>query len=449
MKHTGINRDQSKEKSTLTILRDYLSRQSNFKTRISVRPTPNLGYVVVIPALNESGLLRSLNSLRSAFLPGRPVEVVVVLNSAGNDPEKLISKHRSDAEEIKQWNKQFGNSGFKAFPILLEQVPSKFAGAGYARKTGMDEAISRFIRAGSGKGVICSFDADTVCDKNYFLEIEKVTRKNPPPGAGSVYFEHPVTGNLFPSGVYQGIILYELHLRYFLQALRFSGFPYVHHTVGSAFFVTAGTYARAGGMNRRKAGEDFYFLQKIMPDVHYVDVITTTVQPSPRPSNRVPFGTGPWIKKFMNGETDSFYTYNLDAFRDLALFFGKVNELAVTGRTHTVKFYSDLPAPVRSFIRIETFRGKVEEIKRNTASPETFVKRFFKWFNGFQVVKYLNESHKEYYSRMDIKNESERFLRLVKNLENIPESPLGKLNLFREMEKDQTILPDREYGETK
>ncbi len=37
--------------------------------------------------------------------------------------------------------------------------------------------------------------------------------------------------------------------------------------VGSALAVKALQYVKAGGMNRKQAGEDFYFVQKLVPPV--------------------------------------------------------------------------------------------------------------------------------------------------------------------------------------
>ena len=74
--------------------------------------------------------------------------------------------------------------------------------------------------------------------------------------------------------------------------MTFAGLPYSYHTIGSAFAVTAKAYARQGGMNRRKAGEDFYFINKLIKGENFGEITNTTVFPSPRTSNRVPFGTG-------------------------------------------------------------------------------------------------------------------------------------------------------------
>ena len=92
---------------------------------------------------------------------------------------------------------------------------------------------------------------------------------------------------------------YELHLRYLNLFSRFTGFPYAYHTIGSCFGVRAETYASQGGMNKRKAGEDFYFLHKIIPLGEFREINNTCVIPSPRESDRVPFGTGAAIGKYL------------------------------------------------------------------------------------------------------------------------------------------------------
>jgi len=62
--------------------------------------------------------------------------------------------------------------------------------------------------------------------------------------------------------------------------LQQAGSPYAYHTIGSAFACRAEAYIAAGGMNRRHAAEDFYFLQqlaKCMQDEN-IDVTALLVQ---------------------------------------------------------------------------------------------------------------------------------------------------------------------------
>jgi hypothetical protein len=69
-------------------------------------------------------------------------------------------------------------------------------------------------------------------------------------------------------------------MRYFVRGLSYAGFPYVHHTVGSAIAIKTSAYVRAGGMNSGAAGEDFYFIQKLLPAGYFFNLTSTTVYPS-------------------------------------------------------------------------------------------------------------------------------------------------------------------------
>ena len=105
-----------------------------------------------------------------------------------------------------------------------------------------------------------SLDADTLVAKNYFREIEKHFRNHPKQVGATLAFEHQKQD--LKQRHYEGIELYELYLGYYKQALQYSGYPYSLFTIGSAFAVTAEAYVKRGGMNRRQAGEDFYFFTK-------------------------------------------------------------------------------------------------------------------------------------------------------------------------------------------
>src|SRR5262249_26021974 len=162
---------------------------------------------------------------------------------------------------------------------------------------GMDEALRRFDAVERPGGVIVGFDADCRCERNYLTAIERHFERNSNSPGCSIYFEHPLNGPLEPA-IYEAIAEYELHLRYYVQALRFGGFPHAFHTIGSSMAVRAGVYRKQGGMNKRKAGEDFYFLHKIIPLGGFTNLVETRVIPSPRASDRVPFGTGKAVCDF-------------------------------------------------------------------------------------------------------------------------------------------------------
>ena len=79
----------------------------------------------------------------------------------------------------------------------------------------------------------------------------------------------------------EAIMKYELYLRYYRLALEYTGHPHAYHCIGSAFAVRTLDYVAQGGMNKRQAGEDFYFLQKLIATGRYATLQSTQVYPSP------------------------------------------------------------------------------------------------------------------------------------------------------------------------
>jgi hypothetical protein len=65
--------------------------------------------------------------------------------------------------------------------------------------------------------------------------------------------------------------------------------------------VKSSAYQKYGGMAPRQAGEDFYFINKIAMHGNVGEINDTTIFPSSRISDRVPFGTGDALGKMQNG----------------------------------------------------------------------------------------------------------------------------------------------------
>lgn len=356
---------------------------------------------VVIPCFNEVTLLPCLNSLSHCHPPPEPVEVIAIVNAPEGAPREITDTNLHAFEEATSW------AGANTIPWLqfkilhFPSMPPKDAGAGLARKTGMDIAMQTFRDQGRKDGIISSLDADTLVDRNYLKHIQQLFHDYPECNACTVYFEHPLQGDDFPPKVYRAITQYELHLRYYVQALRYAGFPYAFHTIGSCFSVRASAYSRQGGMNKRKAGEDFYFLQKLMPLGGVCELNSTCVYPSPRPSQRVPFGTGPFINKYLLSTEQEWHTYHPDAFRDIKDLFDKIDLFCLAGHPSIRQVCDSLPGPVRAFVSGQ-ITEKIDEINRNSSSPATFRKRFFAWFNAFKILRFLNFAHEHHYDKVPV-----------------------------------------------
>jgi hypothetical protein len=231
-------------------------------------------------------------SLKKCKRPTCDVEVIIIINHSETAPAQVKAKNQKTYEQAILWAHENNQPHLKFYPLLLDDLSRKHAGVGLARKIGMDEACYRFERIYNKKGIIACFDADSRCDVNYLQALESHFKQNPSAQACGIYFEHPLSGPDFPEEVYKAISQYELHLRYYVHAQRWAGIPHAWQTIGSSMAVRCDAYQQQGGMNRRQAGEDFYFLHKFIQLDHFGEITSTKVIPSPRPSHRVPFGTG-------------------------------------------------------------------------------------------------------------------------------------------------------------
>ena len=357
---------------------------------VNPAPSRNLELIVVIPVYREKEyIFRTLKSLSECDNPKQDIEIILLFNAPENSPAEIINEQKEVADIIR--------TGFRPeFPswikIIVEEqynIPKKHFGAGLARKAGMDIALARLFSIDKSDGLIVTLDADSLVTPDYFIEILKWFDSTNGNGA-CIYFEHPLSGNEFADEVYSGIIKYELHLRYYMQAWRQTGFPYAFHTMGSAMAMKALAYARIGGMPKKQAGEDFYFLQKLIPLGNFGEINTTTVIPSPRPSNRVIFGTGAAITKYLSGSDDVYFTYNYQAFRDLKTFFSLRSELFDLNISKFEQWSAALPVPLRNFLLNFGFIDDLIILKNDCSNCDIFSKRFFELFNAFKVVKYLN-----------------------------------------------------------
>jgi hypothetical protein len=412
----------------------WIESRSLFPQLIKEAPDNDTGIIVIVPAYDEPGINSLLDSLISCSRPGCRTEVLIIINAPAGADKISLTNNIKALNNIDSWKKENRDHFFRVYPINLGQPDFAEWGVGLARKAGMDEALRRFNIIDRPDGIIVNLDADCRVQDNYFRALENDFLLKKERKACSITFEHPLTGAEFPEEIYKAVAQYELHLRYYYQAMKYSGFPYVFHTVGSTIAVRALTYIKAGGMNRRRAGEDFYFIQKLVPAGGYFSLNTTTVFPSPRISARVPFGTGMAMSRMTDRGEKHFMTYNPLAFKDLRDFFRLMEHSFESNDEQLHKIFNVFPAGLISFLKEEEWISKIKETKKNTSGLRSFTKRFFYWFNMFKVVKYLNYVHNSIYKKTEVDNAAADLLRYTGNIK-IPSGPIELLKLYRELEK--------------
>ena len=377
----------------------YLEKQALYPPLIDQAPRPGLGLVVAIPCHDEPDLLGTLQSLTACTLPRCSVEVIVVVNSAENAPQDVKSRNAATVKVATAWARANNRSDLQFHILHFPDLPAKHAGVGLARKIAMDEATRRLEQIQRPEGVIVCLDADSRVQDNYLEAIEQYFTRHPNCPAAGIHYEHPLEGSDHPAEVYTAITSYELHLRYYVHALRWAGLPTATQTVGSSMAVRADAYQAQGGMNRRQAGEDFYFLHKFTPLKGFGEIKTTKVIPSPRTSHRVPFGTGKAVGDILAG--NMFLTYAPQTFADLRQFLGEPAKW-YSSTVNTTDNFEQLPTSIASFLRQESFGEKLVEIQQNTASYPAFEKRFFRWFDAFKAMKYVHFARDHHYPAVSV-----------------------------------------------
>lgn len=379
----------------------YIQNNIVYPSFIKEEASPSLSMVLMIPCLNEPEIIRTLESVWACESVDSLCEVLVVINDSESSPEQVKAINRETFNQLLDWKQTNDRNNLVLHPFYVPSVQAKFAGAGMARKIGMDEAIRRFNAANKSEGLIISLDSDCLVSSNYLKRIETVFSENKSCFAATINFRHRFEEMDDPRQE-AGIRMYEDYLHYYKQALDFAGFPNSIYTIGSAFAVRAEAYVKQGGMNRRQAGEDFYFLHKLTKLGQLHEITDAFVYPSGRVSDRVPFGTGAAMTKWMNFTEDLALTYHFDAFLDLKQMFDMVDGFYNVNSIRYADILTSLPASVQEYLNDISFEEKLAEINRNSATPESFRKRFFQVFDAFQVLKFLNMVHERHYQQQNL-----------------------------------------------
>lgn len=368
---------------------------------IESAPPPGLSVIVTIPCYDEPELESTLRSLAACEVPSGGVEVLVFFNAPDNTPAERRELCRAQYSAAVRVAEELCRVGFVVFCFADFEIPAREAGVGTARKILMDEALDRFDRLGNPFGCIAALDGDATVSSNYLVELQRFFARGM--NLATLHFEHPVYAGQGSEILRRAAVNYELYLRYYRKALADTGFPYPVFTVGSSMAVSAQAYMRAGGMNRRQAGEDFYFLHKTVVLGGFGEISQALVYPAIRLSDRVPFGTGAALRTMTAPDAPEYRVYNPQAFSDLKRFFEMIGQSVDLELDSVVLLFDSLPESVQFFLGHETFVLKMKEIRLNTSTPESFVKRFFAWFNAFQVVKFLNFSHERMFHRISVR----------------------------------------------
>ncbi len=341
---------------------------------------------IVIPACDEEKwIFRTLHSLANnpADLRENFLVLVVVNHPADTDRSIKIANRRTLEEFTASPLRKNLQLGW--VDACSESYELAEGGVGSARKLGFDLALTR-LRDDSD-AILISLDADTLVESNY---LEKIVQHFSVSSAGGtvIPFSHQLATN---AAEQQAIDNYELYLRCYRLGLSLADSPYAFHTIGSAIACRSSAYVHCGGMNRRKGGEDFYFLQSLAKTSGVDYLYGTIVHPAARLSSRVPFGTGPALGRLINNPDEKIF-YPLSAFDLLGDWLKLVSTSLDLSGTQLQAAATGLNHDLGSFLHKQKLTETWSRLAANHKSSQKLHQAFHTWFDGLktqQLLKHL------------------------------------------------------------
>ena len=365
----------------------YLDKKSVHK-QWSYQKNPikkNFDFIITIPCYDEYNyLFKTLESIdeQDQNLLKKTLVSIVINNSESEDPI-IIQNNLKTFKKLLKYESSYELIAIDAFSTN-NAINKKNAGVGMARKISVDMALP-YCQSDS---IICFIDADTKLSKDYLRTIHSSYIKNRWVAA-TVNFEHlrdePKTIEI--------INQYEDFLKNTSKNLKENHSPYSYIPLGSTMICTKNGYITVGGMNKRKAAEDFYFLQELEKTVGIFHINDTLVYPSSRYLNRSYLGTSTRLKKCLDGELsiDSLY-YSSKSFKilskwiEIALKSQKISSEKVLEKCNKID-----PGLSKILIKLNFQKSWVGII--NAPSYQHFKEQFHRWFDAFKTLKLL-----KYYS---------------------------------------------------
>ncbi|NVN89057.1 MAG: hypothetical protein HXX11_00515 [Desulfuromonadales bacterium] len=355
-----------------------------------LRETPGHAYhsAVVIPALAEhANLHHTLRSLSAnpPVLLGQTLILVVVNQRCDASPAERADNLATLAS-LPSWRRDYGLEHLQWVDAASAgcELPPK-QGVGLARKIGLDLALTH-LEYGDDDPLLICLDADTLVQPDYLGALENHFSDSCGGGA-SIPFRHRPAED--PPGQ-AAIDRYELFLRVYVLGMQLAGSPYAFHTVGSAMACRASAYVASGGMNRRLAGEDFYFLQQLHKTSGVAPLVGTIVHPSPRSSHRVPFGTGRAVGDMLAKGGGQLLFYQPLLFGIAGEWLKCVSEHDGADGSRLLQRAGAISPHLGTYLETAGFVAAWDNLLRHNPDQQRLLASFHGWFDAFRTMRLMH-----------------------------------------------------------
>ena len=370
--------------SSLNNIHSYLKKRGVAGPwKISPEPSLKFDQTVIIPAYGESEylpkMLASLNENNPSLL--KNTLVVVVVNNAENSPEEIHRDNQHCLELINSSDYQYSLGIVDAFSKGLALSP-KQAGVGLARKIGMDLVLPHLA---TPQSLLFCTDADTIVDKRYLEKVMEYFHTNNAKAA-VVGFRHLESTD---SELERAIRQYERCLLTTTKKMQAAESPYGYVAMGSTMVCTAEAYCAIGGMPRKKATEDFYFLQELTKYCGVHTIPDILVFPSPRPISRVYLGTGFRMQQIQKGLDINTLYYSDKIFLILSEWLKLGNSAWKVELSIILQKAKNIDPKLEVFLQNEGIEKIWYKLQSNAPSKSHFTEQFHRWFDGLKTIRLL------------------------------------------------------------
>lgn len=395
--------------------------------------------IIVVPSIAESNNLPNLiHSIeQNVELELLNTLLLIVVNNSVSSSEEVKLDNKKTLAYLQNLKSKIKISFIDATSDG-KAMDDKNGGVGLARKIGMDLALTKFDYNSINKKILICTDADCTVDTVYLLEITREFNDNNYEAA-VVNFSHDISGDDEET---KAIICYEIFLRYYVLGLAFAKSDYAFHTIGSTMLCTPEAYVKVEGMNKRKAAEDFYFLEKLAKIYPVEKIKSTAVHPSKRGSWRVPFGTGRSVDRFLMDNKDEYLLYDPKSFVVLKTWLQVFNDNSISNQIDLIRISQNIHPALSGFLSQQDFGNFINKVLLKNNNPNEIKKQKHFWFDAFRTLKLIHYLRDETYPNINMFDAIDELLRLT-NLKNdikrssaIPELEIQKeyLKLLRKIQ---------------
>ena len=118
------------------------------------------------------------------------------------------------------------------------------------------------------------------------------------------------------------------------------------------------------------------------------DIQSTTVYPSSRISDRVPFGTGKAVNDFITSEQKEYKSHDPRSFLVLGEWIYVVMDILRKEESNIIPTSADID--LQLYLESIDYKDSISQLIKSTKSSMIRIMRFFAWFDAFKLMKYLH-----------------------------------------------------------